>query len=152
MDLDEIRRVIELMKANDLAEFELESEGQRIRIRRGYEAPVAGNGPGLMGVVPGVALPQAQDAPGDSREPDEDLVEVVSPIVGTFYRSPSPESPSQVDVGSSVDEESVVCIVEAMKVMNEIKAECRGVIVKVLVDSGSPVEFGQPLFLVRPAS
>ena len=137
------------MKENDLAEFELETEGQRLRIRRGHEPSGAGNGTAGLAVD---TASQTQKASGAQAEPEEKLEEVVCPIVGTFYRSPSPESPAYVDVGSSVDEESVVCIVEAMKVMNEIKAECRGSVVKVLVESGSPVEFGQPLFLVRPAS
>jgi acetyl-CoA carboxylase biotin carboxyl carrier protein len=152
MDLDEIRRVIELMKENDLAEFEFESEGHRIRIRRGYDALSQMNGPGLTLVGPGGALQAQTEQGADAGEEEDDLIEIVSPIVGTFYRSPSPESPSYADAGTAVDDETVVCIVEAMKVMNEIKAECRGTIIRVLVDNGSAVEFGQPLFLVRPAS
>ncbi len=156
MELDDIRQVIELMKENDLAEFEMEHDGLRIRIRRGYEPSGANGGihlsvgGGAQTVSAGPVPTVPGEEPAGTPAPEEDLLEIVSPIVGTFYRSPSPDSPPYVDIGSSVDEETVVCIVEAMKVMNEIKSEVRGTIVEILVENGSPVEFGQPLFRVRP--
>ena len=149
MELEEIRRVIDLMRENDLAEFELEQEGLRIRIRRGPETVVQANGVYQAPAAPGVPAPD--DNGSAAAPPDDGSVEIVSPIVGTFYRAPSPDSPPYVDLGSQIDAESVVCIVEAMKVMNEIKSEVRGSIVEILVENGAPVEFGQPLFRVRPA-
>jgi acetyl-CoA carboxylase biotin carboxyl carrier protein len=154
VDLEEIKQIIALMKRNELSEFELEREGSKIRIKRGP------NGTAQFDTVPVVALP-AQPAPvmapvaaGAPTAPvkagaAEDTVEIKSPMVGTFYRSPSPEAAPFVEAGAAVTEETVVCIIEAMKVMNEIKAEIKGAIAEVLVENGKAVEFGQPLFRVR---
>ena len=154
MDLEEIKQIIALMKRNELTEFELEREGNKIRIKRGP------NGTAQYDTVPVVALP-AQAAPvavapaagapvaASKAEASADTVEIKSPMVGTFYRSPSPEAPPFIEVGAAVNEETVVCIIEAMKVMNEIKAEVKGVITEVLMENAKAVEFGQPLFRVR---
>ncbi len=138
------------MKKNCLSEFEMEKEGFKIKLRRAsregkseevqvqhYLPPVA--------PVPAEA-PAAAPAPEQPADP-----EIKSPMIGTFYRKPSPESESYVEVGDTVTADTVVCIVEAMKVMNEIKAEMSGVVTEILVEDSRPVEFGQPLFRVRPA-
>lgn len=158
MDIKEIKKIIELMKDNELSEFELAEEGFRITVRRPYAsaAPQV-----MMGHVPAYpasfAPPPAAPSAPSSAPPAEtketlpsNLVEVKSPMVGTFYRSSSPEAEAYASVGSEVTEESVVCIIEAMKVMNEIKAEVKGVIRKVLVENATAVEYNQPLFLVEP--
>lgn len=150
MDLKDIKAIIDLMRKNSIVEFELEREGCKIRLKRG---PNAGGPPGHYEELPaGVAAPAnavavAGAAPPPAR-PQE--LEIKSPMIGTFYRAPSPESSPYVEVGSEVRAETVVCTIEAMKVMNEIKAELKGVVTQVLVENGKPVEFGQPLFKVRP--
>ena len=151
MDLKDIKAIIDLMKKNSISEFELERQDFKIRLKRGGLGGAAAsyvddNGAGSV-VVPAIAAPTA--AAAAAAPPSSDL-EVKSPMIGTFYRAPSPESANYVEVGTEVGPESVVCIIEAMKVMNEIKAEVKGVITQVLVENGKPVEFGQPLFKVRP--
>jgi acetyl-CoA carboxylase biotin carboxyl carrier protein len=167
MDLKEIKLVIDLMTKNGLSEFELEKGDFKLRVKRGpggewttsttpaagpqvvhHHAPVAAFAPS-----PAVAAAVSPAAP--MVMPDPGVVarthpQIVSPMVGTFYLSPSPDSPPYVTIGQEVQEDTVVCIIEAMKVMNEIKAETRGVIVEVLAQNGKPVEFGKPLFAVRP--
>jgi acetyl-CoA carboxylase biotin carboxyl carrier protein len=145
MDIEQIKQIIELMKENDLAEFSMEKDGLSIHIKRGSGGVVTQT----VAAAP-VAVPAAAAAPPPvAAPPAENLVQIKAPMVGTFYRSASPDSPPFAEIGQAVDEESVVCIIEAMKVMNEIKAEVKGVIVDVLVDNGKPVEYGQPLFTVR---
>lgn len=152
MDLEEIKQIIALMKRNELTEFELEREGSKIRIKRGP------NGAAQFDTLPVVALPApagpvaaapAAAVPASKAETPADTVEIKSPMVGTFYQAPSPEAAPFVEAGAAVAEDTVVCIIEAMKVMNEIKAEIKGVIAEVLVENGKAVEFGQPLFRVR---
>jgi acetyl-CoA carboxylase biotin carboxyl carrier protein len=161
MDIKEIKRILELMKENDLSEFELAEEGFRLTVKRrvnGGEPHVViaqtpqGYLPASTPAPPAPApAPAAAAAPAPAAPPAAtNLVEIKSPMVGTFYRAPSPEAEPYVSVGKEVDEESVVCIIEAMKVMNEIKAEVKGTIRKILVENATPVEFGQPLFLVEP--
>ena len=161
MDLKEIKAVIDLMTKNGLTEFELEKGDVKLRVKRGpsgewtttavpLAAPVGGTQP-LPQII--VAPPVAAAAPAPAAPvaaPAANLNNIVSPMVGTFYRSPSPDSPPYIDAGQEVNEETVVCIIEAMKVMNEIKAEVSGVIVEVLAQNGKPVDFGKPLFSVRP--
>ena len=154
MDLKDIKAIIDLMKKNSIAEFELERQDFKIKLKRAgngvvsttqYEEPqivTYAPAPGAIG-LPGIGQPSAAGLP-----PSTD-VEIKSPMIGTFYRAPSPEAASYVEVGAEVNGESVVCIIEAMKVMNEIKAEIKGIITQVLVENGKPVEFGQPLFKVR---
>jgi acetyl-CoA carboxylase biotin carboxyl carrier protein len=159
VDLKDIKAIIDLMKKNSISEFELEREDFKIRLKRGIN--------GGPQVVPGddtaalsaanasIAASAAATAATVSGAPVQaaagNEVDIKSPMIGTFYRSPSPESAPYVEVGSDVNPDSVVCIIEAMKVMNEIKAEVKGVITQVMIDNARPVEFGQPLFKVRPA-
>ena len=149
-DLAELKRVVALMRANDLFEVEMEEEGRRIRVVRGgapavsYAAPAAP----VAAAQPAAA---AAAAPAPAAAKESRGVEIPSPMVGTFYRSPSPDASPYVEVGDRIGKDSPICIVEAMKVMNEIKAEVEGEILEILVQNGEPVEFGQPLFLVRPA-
>ena len=138
MDFKDIKSIVDLMKKNCLSEFEMEKEGFKIKLRRasreGKSEEVQ-----VQHYLPPVAPVPASDP------------EIKSPMIGTFYRKPSPESESYVEVGDTVTADTVVCIVEAMKVMNEIKAEMSGVVTEILVEDSRPVEFGQPLFRVRPA-
>jgi acetyl-CoA carboxylase biotin carboxyl carrier protein len=159
MELDQIKAIICMMKENDLSEFSMEQDGLKIRIKRGPEgfqptvtvaapvpvpvlaAPAAGSAtPATAGLAPSGAATVVLDA---------DAKFITSPMVGTLYRAPAPDAPPYVEVGTVVDEETVVCIIEAMKVMNEIKAEVKGVITEVLSENAKPVEFGQKLFAVR---
>lgn len=150
MDLKEIRAVIDLMSKNKLAEFELEKENFKIKIKKSgdgvpqiaYAAPVAA--PATAPAAAPAATPAPAAAPAEDNSPT-----INSPMVGTFYAAPSPDSPAFVEVGSKVTADTVVCIVEAMKVMNEIKAETSGVITEVMLESGKPAEFGQPLFKIK---
>ncbi|MCX6997588.1 MAG: acetyl-CoA carboxylase biotin carboxyl carrier protein [Kiritimatiellaeota bacterium] len=147
MDMEQIRQVIDLMKANDLCEFEMEEEGFRIAVKRrnGAEPAVV-----LSPAAPaGVSLAPAAPADAPAAESGKKTVEIKSPIVGTFYRAPTPDTEPFVGVGAHLDAETVVCLVEAMKVMNEIKAEVKGTIRKVLAENATAVQFGQPLFLVE---
>ncbi len=157
MDLKDIKAIIDLMKKNSITEFELERQDSKIKLKRGlngggsagqnqqedYYAPVSPQPIPSSGSAP--AAPVAAPAPVATGE-----IEVKSPMIGTFYRAPSPEAGNYVEVGTEIGPETVVCIIEAMKVMNEIKAEVKGVVTQVLVESGKPVEFGQPMFKVRP--
>ena len=154
MELKDIKAIIDLMRKNSVSEFELEKQDFKIRLKRGggtggqtvnfddasqvAYAPT----PGALVTTTSQAVP-ATVVSNDS--------EIKSPMIGTFYRAPSPESGNYVEIGSEVNPETVVCIIEAMKVMNEIKAEVKGVVTQVLVDNAKPVEFGQPLFKVRPS-
>jgi acetyl-CoA carboxylase biotin carboxyl carrier protein len=157
MDIKEIKAVIDLMRKNSLTEFEYEKDGTKIRIQRGPDGKplVFTNSPGLVPAPALVPVPSAIPtamAPTPAPAPvPESLPSINSPMVGTFYASPAPDAPSYVSVGTVVTPESVVCIIEAMKVMNEIKAEMSGTITEILVESGKPVEFGKPLFRIRPA-
>lgn len=158
MDLATIKQIIELMKENDLAAFEIEEKGLRLSIKRGAGeesrvalAPLAAAPLPVPVPAPTVAAaPAAAPAPGEAPE-ESKWVPVKSPIVGTFYRSSSPDAEPYVSVGQSVEPESIVCIIEAMKVMNEIKAETRGVVRKILVDNATAVQYGQTLMLIEPA-
>ncbi len=162
MDIKDIRKIIEMMKENELAEFELEDEGFRIAIKRAN-----GNAPQVV-IHPGNAAPAplmmqasvpaanlaAETQPGTAGgapAAGDPYEKITSPMVGSFYRAPSPDADPFVSLGSEVDEDTVVCIVEAMKVMNEIKAETRGTIRKILLENGDPVQFGQPMFFIEPA-
>jgi acetyl-CoA carboxylase biotin carboxyl carrier protein len=149
-DIKEIKTIIDLMKKNDLSVFEIEKEGFRLKLQRGpsgQAAPVAA--PTVAGQSK-TAATTAEAAPAVPKTIESvQLKEIVSPMVGTFYRAASPDAPPFVDVGKTVTEETVVCIIEAMKVMNEIKAETSGVIAEVVAENGKPVQFGQVLFKVR---
>ena len=151
MNLEEIKSILQLMEANKLVEFEYEDDGRRLKLRRAEDRVVTTAVPmHVPASVPmaAVAAPAATAAAPEARPAN--VIEFKSPLVGTFYRSAKPDSDPFVNVGDEVGPEKVLCIIEAMKVMNEIKAEIKGVITQVLVDNAKPVEFGQPLFKIRP--
>jgi acetyl-CoA carboxylase biotin carboxyl carrier protein len=155
MELEQIKAIIGMMKDNDLSEFQMEQDGLKIRIKRGPEGfqqsvtlPPAAPPPAVAAPI-GTPAPAPALAGSASAPPAADAKHIVSPMVGTFYRAPAPDAPTYVEVGQEVDPETVVCIIEAMKVMNEIKAEVKGVVTEVLAENAKPVEFGQKLFAVR---
>lgn len=152
-NLDEIRELAELVNEHGFTDFEFENENIRVRLSKQVNAPVfAASAPQVAAAapVPTQAVPTAAEAvPAAAADEDAGLHKITSPIVGTFYRSPAPDKPSYVSEGSTVSPETVVCIVEAMKLMNEIQAETSGEIVKIYVENGQPVEYGQPLFGIR---
>jgi acetyl-CoA carboxylase biotin carboxyl carrier protein len=155
VDLKDIKAIIDLMRKNSVTEFELEKEDFKIRLKRGTNgggAAVAYDDPPAATYAPSPAAPAPVPAPAPAPQvPVSNELEIKSPMIGTFYRAPSPESAPYVEVGVEVNPETVVCIIEAMKVMNEIKAEAKGVVTQVLVENAKPVEFGQPLFKIRPS-
>jgi acetyl-CoA carboxylase biotin carboxyl carrier protein len=160
VDLKDIKAIIDLMKKNSVSEFELEKQDFKIRLKRGVNGNSGGGSSEdtqlLTYVQPVTTIPpQVVAAPGNptttaAAPTTQTDLEIKSPMIGTFYRAPSPESASYVEIGDEVVPETVVCIIEAMKVMNEIKAEAKGIITEVLVENAKPVEFGQPLFKLRP--
>jgi acetyl-CoA carboxylase biotin carboxyl carrier protein len=149
-DLKEIKAIIDLMKKHDLSVFEIEKEGFRLKLEKGPSLETTAAVP-PEAVGPPKAAPAAPETTPAAPKAIESvpLREILSPMVGTFYRSASPDVPSFVDVGKTVTEDTVVCIIEAMKVMNEIKAETSGIIAEVLAENGKPVQFGQVLFRIR---
>ena len=157
VNLDELRELIALMRDNGLAELELEREEFRVRLRRDFGPSESHHSAHSVPIAPApfpvTAAPNAPTHPGaqatTAASQDQDLHIIPSPIVGTFYRSPSPTADPFVKIGSNVEPESVVCIIEAMKLMNEIQAETSGEVVKIYVENGQPVEYGQPLFGIR---
>lgn len=149
-DLNELRELADLVNEHGFTDFEFENENIRVRLSKA--APAAAPVQYTAAPPVAVAAPPAQTAagaPAESTQADDGLHKIVSPIVGTFYRSPSPDKDPYVSEGTKVSAETVVCIVEAMKLMNEIQAEISGEVVKVYVENGQPVEYGQPLFGIR---
>ncbi|MBI4849514.1 MAG: acetyl-CoA carboxylase biotin carboxyl carrier protein [Nitrospirae bacterium] len=148
MELDEIKELIELLKDTDITELQIEREGSKLKIKRekflsSFEA-VSSFRPSA-----GAAAPEAK---AEAAPEEKKLSTITSPIVGVFHRSPAPEASPFVEVGSTVKKGQVLCIVEAMKLMNEIESDTDGVIAKILIENGQPVEYGEPLFLIEPAS
>ena len=157
VDLKDIKAIIDLMRKNSLSEFELERQDFKIKLKRGVTGQVVPVEESLPPVYP-TPLPPAGTpglpvapvpaaAPSPSAPP---VLEIKSPMIGTFYRAPSPDANDYVEISTEVTPETVVCLIEAMKVMNEIKAEVKGVVTHILVENAKPVEFGQPLFRIRP--
>jgi acetyl-CoA carboxylase biotin carboxyl carrier protein len=162
LDLKQIKQIIELMKRAELSEFAVEDEGFKLKIRRGGTSQGNGNRnsnpPFVVASAPAQSAPAPQSATpsaapvAESSDADESgIIYIKSPMVGTFYRSPSPDSKPFAEIGTSVTETSAVCIIEAMKIMNEIQAEVKGTIIEALVEDGDPVEYGQKLFKVKSA-
>ena len=149
MNLDEIKSILQLMEANKLVEFEYEDDGRRLKLRRQEDRILT---TALPAALPAAAPPAAGSAsatpPGEAPRASN-LTEFKSPLVGTFYRSAKPDSDPFVNVGDELNPEKVICIIEAMKVMNEIKAEMGGIVREILVKNGQAVEFGEPMFLVE---
>ena len=158
MDLKEIQSLIKFVSKSGVNEVKLEVEDFKITIKTGKGTPettIVHQAPVVAAQAPMIAAPLAQAAvPVETtadKEDDSKYITITSPIIGTFYRKPSPDKPNFAEVGDMVQPDSIVCIIEAMKLFNEIESEVTGKIVKVLVDEASPVEFGQPLFLVDPS-
>ena len=157
MKIDEIKTIVKLMSENDLTEFRIECEDMHLCLKRGSNQPAAVIPQNIIAPVAApvaapAAVPAAKaeaPAPASSGIPTDAAKLIESPIVGTFYRASAPGADAMVKVGDKVDAETVVCIIEAMKVMNEIKAEKSGVIKEILVENGQPVEFGQPIFVLE---
>ena len=162
MDLKDIKVIVDLMKKNAVSEFEMEEGDFKIKLKRESGKPRKGETvvvqeaapmilPATAAAPAAVPVAAAPAAPAPATPaPAAEGPEVKSPMIGTFYRKPSPDADSFVEVGSVVEPETVVCIIEAMKVMNEIKAEVKGTIAEVLLEDGKPVEYGQPLFRIEP--
>jgi acetyl-CoA carboxylase biotin carboxyl carrier protein len=157
LDIRKLKELVRLMVTNDLTELDLRDSEEQVTLRRhgpGHApqvvvAPTAASaGPAILTSAAGGTASGTATA---AEALEQDLLTIESPMVGTFYSAPNPDAPPFVNVGTSVDSETVVCLVEAMKIFNEIKAECSGAIEKVLVRNAESVEFGQPMFLVRPA-
>jgi acetyl-CoA carboxylase biotin carboxyl carrier protein len=146
MDIERIQALVQLMVDNDLTEIDIRSGEEQIALKRGL-AGVPVLAPTHLPAQVAPAPPGPAAAP--AAEPADDLVAIPSPMVGTFYAAPSPDSPPYITIGKEIDADTVVCIIEAMKVMNEIKGEVRGSVAKVLVNNGQAVEYGQPLFMVK---
>ncbi|GBE06180.1 biotin carboxyl carrier protein of acetyl-CoA carboxylase [bacterium BMS3Abin10] len=147
MELDEIKQLLELLGGTDITELQIERDGEKLKIKRerflsSYDATPPGSQP---------AAPAAAEAKQETDEGNKH-VSITSPIVGIFHRSPAPEAPPFVEVGTAVKKGHVLCIVEAMKLMNEIESEVDGIVSKILIENGQPVEYGEPLFLIEPSS
>ena len=161
MDLDEIRKILDMMREHELTEFELEREGVTLRLRKNSQVqwpahmpqmpPMTYAPPAAHGVPPAVPPAPAESAVLTAANEDVDLAIVKSPIVGTFYRAAEPGAPPFVDTGQQVRKGQVLCIIEAMKLMNEINAECDGELVKVYVENGQAVQYGERLFAIKPS-
>lgn len=143
MEIPDIQKVIDLMNENDLSYFLLEQDGVTLKLKKGIDADAA-----PAPAVVTAPAPAPEPAPAPSTDKGK---EISSPMVGTFYRAPSPDSDPFVKVGDHVDEETTVCIIEAMKVMNEIKADAKGVIQRIVAEEGKPVQYGEALFIISPA-
>ena len=145
MEINDLKDIISLLKDTDITELQVEKEGTMIRIRRHLGIP-------SFEAVASRAISHERVKPtAEEKEETQMLVTITSPIVGTFYRSSSPEAPPFADMGMKVKKGQVLCIIEAMKLMNEIESEVDGVVVRILVENGQPVEYGEPLFLIEPS-
>lgn len=143
MELEDLKELIELLKETDITELQLEKDGSKVKIKREK-------------IISPIGMPQ-QKSPlyeekivAETEDETQRLVTVTSPIVGTFYKAPAPEAQPFVEVGQKVNKGQVLCIIEAMKLMNEIESDMDGIIVKILVENSQPVEYGEPLFLIEP--
>lgn len=149
MNIKEIKEMINLMNENDLMELEIEKDGMRIRLKKTASAYEGGAGTVIV-ERHGTAVPPQRAPLEEAQGAAAKTVEIKAPMVGTFYRAPSPEAPVYVEAGQVIEPGQVICVIEAMKLMNEIKAEIKGRLLEILVDNAEPVEFAQPIFLVEP--
>lgn len=150
MNIKEIKEMINLMNENGLAELEVEKDDMRIRLKKTATGIEGFDGAQVLQGRGGTVQPKVQSIQETEEKNLIKTVEIKSPMVGTFYRAPNPEAPAYVEVGQTIEPGQVICIIEAMKLMNEIKSEIKGKILEILVDNAEPVEFGQPLFLIEP--
>jgi len=151
MNIKEIKEMVNLMNENGLVELEIEKDGMRIRLRKTAAGIDVSSGPIVVErtkVVEG--HPREETPPQAMEKTSAKTVEIKAPMVGTFYRAPAPEAPPFVETGQTIEPGQVICIIEAMKLMNEIKSELKGKVLEILVDNTEPVEFGQPMFLIEP--
>lgn len=144
MEFDEIKKLIDLLQESDITELQIEKEGSKLKIKR--EKFMSAFEPALTVSKPAAPVQENAEAANDQK-----LITINSPIVGIFYSAQSPESPSLVSVGNRVTKGQILCIVEAMKLMNEIESDTDGTVAKILVENGQPVEYGEPLFLIDPS-
>jgi|TARA_B100002019_G_scaffold197860_1_gene171382 acetyl-CoA carboxylase biotin carboxyl carrier protein len=156
MNIKEIQQLIKFVAKSGVSEVKIESKDLKLSVKTGKTPTIVQSDPQVVYSAPVhnepvVELQNVENNEAISSKEDEGLITIKSPIIGTFYRKPSPDKPNFVEVGDSISEGSVLCVVEAMKLFNEIESECSGKIVKILVDDASPVEFDQPLFLVDPS-
>ncbi len=151
MDLKEIKELIALMRKNDLSVFKMEKDGFKITLKKGtdFQPVITTTSPVVVPTTSSIAGTVPAAEPTVTPTETNHLREITSPMVGTFYAAQGPELPPFVTVGQEVTEDTVICIVEAMKVMNEVKAECRGVVAEVVAENGKPVQYGQVLFRLR---
>jgi len=140
MEIEDLKQLIELLKETDITELQIERDGVKVKIKREK----------ILSPIEMPKFSTIQERVTREAEEETRLITVTSPIVGTFYRAPSPESDPFVEAGSRVKKGQVLCIIEAMKLMNEIESEVDGIVIKVLVENGQPVEYGEPLFLIEP--
>lgn len=150
MNIKEIKEMINLMNDNSLVELEIEKEGMRIRLKKTSSGIDGYSGPIVVERESTIAQPHRQSSSDTTKEISTKTSEIKSPMVGTFYRAPSPEAPAYVEVGQTIEAGQVICIIEAMKLMNEIKSEIKGKVLEILVDNAEPVEFGQAILLIEP--
>jgi oxaloacetate decarboxylase alpha subunit len=156
MNLKELKELIEMLKDTDISELEIERSGTKVRLRKGgdvtfHPAMPRMEYPPATFVAPAIVEAPAPAADKPAEQSGKNQVKVTSPIVGTFYRSSSPDKPAYVEVGDIVKKGQVLCIIEAMKLMNEIESEASGKIVQILIENGQPVEYGQPLYVIESA-
>jgi acetyl-CoA carboxylase biotin carboxyl carrier protein len=151
MDLALLKKLVRIVEQSGVNEIEVEEEGLRVRISRGQHGVAAAGREIPANPAAAPAAPVAAPAAAPAAAPEKKYHEVKSPIVGTFYRAPAPDADPYVEVGQEVQSKTVLCIIEAMKLMNEIESDAGGKIVKILVENGQPVEYNQPLFLIDPA-
>jgi acetyl-CoA carboxylase biotin carboxyl carrier protein len=148
MELEDLKEIIELLKETDITELQVEKDGTKVKIKREkflQQFDISAQKPSVVPVQETIVKEiVAEDS-------EQRLITITSPIVGTFYRAPSPEAPSFIEIGQRVKKGQALCIIEAMKLMNEIESEADGIVVKALVENGQPVEYGEPLFLIDPA-
>jgi len=148
MEFENLKEIIELLKETDITELQVEKDGTKVKIKREkylQSIEIPAHRPSVVPSQETIVKEIVAD------EAEQRLITITSPIVGTFYRSPSPEAASFIEIGQKVKKGQVLCIIEAMKLMNEIECEADGIVVKALVDNGQTVEYGEPLFLVDPA-
>jgi acetyl-CoA carboxylase biotin carboxyl carrier protein len=150
VNIKEIKEMINLMNENGLVELEIEKDGMRIRLKKTSAGTEAFGGPFVVERERIAEVPKKEVPAQPVEKMAVKTVEIKAPMVGTFYRAPSPEAPPYAEVGQTIETGQVICIIEAMKLMNEIKSEIKGKILEILVDNAEPVEFGQPMFLIEP--